>query len=764
MDWRNSMGIHNKLLCFILVILFSITHSLVFAEEAPIYLMDFYNVDIILANGEEIYEDELYEGYEIEVGSSIRTIEGGYAELELNDSTIIKIDEMTSFTVDELIAGGSGDKNIFTLTTGKFRAVVASIAGKENYQFNGYSSVCGVRGTDLGMVVDKVNNIDTAFVLDGVINYTNSATGQTLELTKDMMANTFDPVFSAIAISRELRNQIDSGLDFKKLKPAEVKSGGDRTKETEGDKETKSGDEKDDTSGVDTAIDSGKTGESDTESDTDTGEEPEAESEIPEWLQELLGMEIGSIIIGDETYAKAVLQPTIALGSLKTALYLPIIYQENMFDTDNWYRPNGNDEWSFGTDQEEPLDIAGDFFSDLFLKIKYLQWGEQRDDFWIKIGNMNDFTIGHGLIMRNYANDSEFPAIRRLGLNLGMDFEKAGFEFISNDISEIIDSPRIIGARGFVRPVGSLALGLSLIADINPGADLPAETGGVLPTAEEIGDPMFFNIGLDVEQPIVESGILSLVLFADLAGMIPWFRSDGSGTYADITSGPHFEAMFPDDPDSFLRNYGFSTGIFGNVLFIDYIADFRIFSGTFRPQFFDTTYDTSSSNYALQTANYIKDPDLDEWDNFTMGIYLEGGYTMEKIFSIEIGYMFPMTMDSVEGFQFLEGEDTLHAKFTLQSDVIPVVDISGSISYDRSYFYKMVAGETSPTGKILDWFDEYTSLNGEIIYAVSDNLDLVYLFSTTVARDPETGEVVYEEDGMTMQIDFSMGIETRIHY
>jgi hypothetical protein len=275
---------------------------------------------------------------------------------------------------------------------------------------------------------------------------------------------------------------------------------------------------------------------------------------------------------------------------------------------------------------------------------------------------------------------------------------------------------------------------------------------------------MFFNIGLDAEYPIIESGLLSMVLFADIAGMIPWFRNDGSGAYAGITSGPHFEAMIPDDPDSILRNYGFSTGILGNVLFIDYIADFRIFSGTFRPQFFDTTYDTKSSNYALETAGYILYPDADEWDNLTMGIYLEGGYTMEKIFSIEIGYMFPMTMDSVEGFQFLEGEDTLHAKFTLDSDVIPVVDISGSISYDRSYFYKMVAGEKSPTGKSLDWFDEYTSLNGEIVYAVSKNLDLAYLFSTAVARNPETGEVLYEADGVTMQIDFSMGIETRIHY
>ncbi|MBN2442595.1 MAG: hypothetical protein JXJ04_14670, partial [Spirochaetales bacterium] len=453
-----------------------------------------------------------------------------------------------------------------------------------------------------------------------------------------------------------------------------------------------------------------------------------------------------------------------ALGKFKTALYLPIIYQDDMFDPDKWYKPLGNNEWSFGTDQEGVVDITSDFLSDFFLKIKYLQWGYPRDDFWIKIGNMNDFTIGHGLIMKNYANDSEFPAVRRLGLNLGMDFESAGFEFISNDISEIIKSPRIIGGRGFIRPIGSLALGLSVIADINPGEDLPTLSGGPLPTAEEIGNPMLINVGIDIDQPIIESGLLSIVLFADLAGMFPWFLNDGSGAYAGIDAGPHFEAIVTGDSDTFLRNYGFSTGFFGNVLVIDYVLDFRIFSGTFRPQFFDTTYDTKSSNYALETAEYILNPEAEEWDSLTMGIYMQGGYTLDKIFSIEIGYMLPMTMGSVNGFEFMNGEDSLHAQFILRSDVIPVVNLSGSISYDRSYFYKMLAGEKSPTGKMLDWFDEYTSLNGEIVYAVSDNLDIAYLFSTAVARDPETGDILYESDNRTMKIDYSMGIETRIHY
>jgi hypothetical protein len=257
---------------------------------------------------------------------------------------------------------------------------------------------------------------------------------------------------------------------------------------------------------------------------------------------------------------------------------------------------------------------------------------------------------------------------------------------------------------------------------------------------------------------------LSIIAFADIAAMLPYFATDGRGIYSDITAGPHFEAIVTEDEDMFLRNYGFMSGIFGNVLFIDYVLDFRYFTGTFRPQFFNTAYDIKSSDYTLETAAYILEPDNEKWDSTTMGIYMEGGYTLDKIFSIELGYMFPMTLNDKDGFKFLEGEDTFHAQFTLQSDVIPVVDISGSISYDRTYFYRMVTGELSPTNKMLDWFDEYTSLSGEIVYAVNRNLDIAYLFATAVARDPATGDVLYENDGMTKKIDYTMGIETRIHY
>ena len=208
----------------------------------------------------------------------------------------------------------------------------------------------------------------------------------------------------------------------------------------------------------------------------------------------MLGVEIGSLTVGDETYAKAVISPTIAVNKLKVQLYLPIIYQDDLFNPNDWYEPAGNNEWSFGTDQGGAwFDIVADFASDLALKFKYLQYGDLRDPFFVKLGNLNTFTVGHGLIMRNYANDSEFPAVRRVGLNLGVDFGGGGFEAVVNDLADV----QIAGGRLYARPAGEavpLALGVSGIVDLYAARELGEESPGV-DWEDLIGDPMLINVG-----------------------------------------------------------------------------------------------------------------------------------------------------------------------------------------------------------------------------------------------------------------------------
>jgi hypothetical protein len=207
---------------------------------------------------------------------------------------------------------------------------------------------------------------------------------------------------------------------------------------------------------------------------------------------DFLGMEIGTVTwkgLGKGRDPAAV-QDQQAQGGL----YLPIIYHNDLFDSGDWYRPDGNDEWSFGTDQSGWDEVAVDLVNDIFLKIRYIEWGEQRDPFFFKFGNWGDLTMGHGSIMRHYANDLDFPSERKLGLNLGLDGKKGGLEAMISDAAE----PQLFGLRPYWKPGGGrFAMGFTALTDLNPEQVAYGD-------AAVNGQPLFLNGGLELS--IVEAG------------------------------------------------------------------------------------------------------------------------------------------------------------------------------------------------------------------------------------------------------------------
>jgi len=466
------------------------------------------------------------------------------------------------------------------------------------------------------------------------------------------------------------------------------------------------------------------------------------------YLRENLGMEIGALSINGVTYSKAVIQPVINLGKLSLGLYLPIIYQQNMFDPNDWYRPAGNDEWSFGTDPAYQGDLmaqATDFAADLALKIKFLEWGEQRDPFYLKVGNLKTMTIGHGLVMRNYANDADFPAVRRIGVNMGIDFTKTGFETVVNDLAE----PEIFGGRFYVRPAApsfNLAFGISTVADIDPAGDLPAEQRDLT------GDPIFLNAGLDLDLPILETNFLTFVLFGDVAGLLPYLREPITGQDAGFATDA---VMGPEGP----RNYGFSTGAFGNLLMVDWRLEYRYFTGAFEPALYNAMYDRLRGHHALRVADYLANPDAAEYQGTTSGIYGEAGFSLFEAVHVEAGYMWPWTVTD-SGVAFAD-EDFINLKLGIEKGVIPFADISGSISYERRTFMPALLGLTLDEGYAPALFDGNTVMKGEIIYPVAPTLDLAILVTTTTVTN-EDGTIVYENGAPKVNPSFS--VETRVHF
>jgi len=722
----------------ILIMLFLISFSVFAADEGEsatlVYAEDPYEMEMY--DTEENVQ-EVYIGDPVPQGYTLVTYNTS-AELELPDGSILKIASDTNFQLKGVRSSTKEESsNIASLAFGKLRAVAA--AGNANStRVNTPTAVCGVRGTDFGVSVN--NNGEFLAVKEGAVEFVKN-TGESIVLQAGQYANALGETFQAMPLSAEQLSQAFEGMDFEQLDPAQVPgaTSTEGTTEEEGE-------------GVDTTTSETTEGEADKE-------KPEP-NPVLEYLSEVLGMEIGSITIDGTTYSKAVLQPVFDVGKMRLGLYLPIIYSSDLFNPEDWYHPEGNNEWSFGTAEEDggqddsTLIRAQDFLNDLALKIRFFEWGGQRDDFYLRLGNLKTMTIGHGILMSNYANDIDFPAVRRLGVNMGVDLGSWGFESVVNDAGK----PRIAGGRLYLKPahkITDFAIGLSGITDLEPAVDLSEED------QEAYGNPIFANAAADLDLPILETDPFSFILFADGAGMVPYFRNDVPDS--DITSGFAWNAFIKEDVEEGLplRNYGLAAGAFGNALIMDWRLEYRNYHGIFKPHFYNKNYERQKGQYVKQMVEYLKNPNAEKYQNQTTGIYGEGGFSLMDKATFSLGYMWPwqITDDGIEPAE----EDYLHLNLELKEGLIPIKQVEGvhgSISYDRTKFaYTLMEAEDSED---LSLFDANTTVKGEVIYPLAPTLDLAVTISTAVLHDEE-GKVQYKDNG-DPEIGPTISIETKVHF
>lgn len=664
----------------------------------------------------------IVEGDFVPVGATITTGPSTSAELKLTpNGTIIRLAKSTTFTVSGLAATPQ-DKNAFALAAGKVRAVAAK-GGQ--YELRSQTAVCGVRGTDFAFAVEPgakaLLMVSKGLVAFQKLDEAGALLGE-LPVGAGEAADAFGAAFASFKFSSEQFAEAYGDLAFQKLKELDVPSGEPAAKAPE-------------------------EGE---------GEEPEAgsasakeEGPFVKWLREALGMEIGSVTINESTYAKAVIQPEIKLGKVKLGLYLPIIYSSNLFDPEDWYKPNGNSEWDFGTGvgwSNDPLAAGADALSDLALKIKYFEYGRQLEDpFFVKVGNLKGLTLGHGLIMRNYANDTEFPSVRRVGFNLGIDGGSAGFEAIVNDLAE----PEIFGTRLFFRPVPDfkLALGFSAVADLNPVASLS--------DPNLVGDPIMIGTGVDLDLPIISGDLMSLRFFADAATTIPYLRETTTG---GGESGFRYDVLYDNGAFS---NWGAASGLMGRVLFLDWRLEYRYFTGLFRASYFDSTYDRKRAEYALAYQPYLDGASISDAPT-VMGVYGEGGFSLLKDkLSFGFGYFWPWSPEaSTVAEQVAQSNDELHARLAVKKGLVPVIDLSGAIFYDRRGLARAIADGS------FRLFDESTVFGGELVMPVpkTPNLDLAILFATVPVRNPD-GTIDWKNEAAGIpEVKPSISIETRLHF
>ena len=705
----------------LILLLLTIVSFGAFAQYGePVAILEYYDDDLELeiTGADGIALVDIYYGMDLQEGDTIRTNRTG-AELRLDpNGSIIKLSPFTVFTIEKL-QKSSESSNDFNLVSGKIRAIAARAGLGERYQIKTQSAVCGIRGTDFG-VISIPGSEEKAFVVDGLIDYTNSLTMQKIQLGSGMVGDALAEVFQALAASAEQMNDLVKDVMFEQLDPNVVPGHGKAEEVVE---------EKEEETTEEVVVEDDKTT---VEEPAEKTEEEIAESALMKALSDMLGLEIGTVTIEGTTYSKAIIQPTFNLGKLKLSLYLPVVYKTDLFDPGDWYHPAGNNEYSFGTDKVGYKDIALDALSDLFLKIRYIEWGKQRDPFFFKVGNINNVTLGHGILMDGFSNDMDFPAIRRVGLNLGLEGKKAGIETIVNDFSH----PEIFGLRAYVKPLGPLALGISSVVDIDP--DGSTDTGSTVPE-----DTILLTAAADLDFPLIEADLLSFIFFADIAGMVPYMNGEFQGKMMYDMEAT--ELSFNN-----IRNFGWNAGLFGNILFVDYRLEYRYFDGVFKPSFFNSSYERLRGMYIEEVKTYLDNPTDNEP---VMGIYGEGGFTLFEKINATIGYMWPWSADGPsDNDEFLFEVEVLPG-------TIPVLDIYGSIAYHRTKFMPTLLQNGSGTG--LNLFDANTSLSGEIVYPLAPTLALAAVVGTSLKTNAD-GSIHYK-NGYPEMIPV-ITIETRIGF
>jgi hypothetical protein len=696
------------------------------AQTESIAVLEYFEfpnqVQIVDSDGFQV--SETYFGMVLGKGDYIIT-GAGSAEIRLTKSgSIIKLAPHTKFRIDSL-EGVQGDTdNIFTLAEGELRTITSTTAEGE-YEIHTPSAVGGANGADFAVSV-IAGSLEALAVQEGKVPFTKNS-GETIIIEEGKAADVFAEVFQPEVFSPEEIERIFYDMNFTILDPELVIRAAPEPEPVVQDS-------------VPPAA-------------ADPAPEPGWDKVVQFFRDHTaLDMEFGITTIDKESYARIIFQPKLTVGGLKAALYLPLVYTNNLANE----HPLGNDEWNFGAHKNWSTRYSRglqDFLRDLVLKIYYIEYGGPQDSFFLRAGAMDGISLGHGILMYKYANTSDFPAARRVGVYTKIDADFLAFEALTTDLAE----PEIFGGRLALYPVPSLPLGIGFSAALDryPARGAPETLSFGLPDDPRDVDPMLLGIAVDIDISLIKDESAALNFFTDAATIFPYLRyeyaANGLGG-----KGIQTDAFFDADSAAKFRNYGLMAGFTGKLDILDYRIDYRQSRGIFRPGFFGPAYDRIRGLASAQLLSFLRNPDAPEYNTPIIGFYGEAGLTFFEKLRLEAGYLWSFKSDRV---RFPSSDDDyLEFKIVFMKGLIPVTPFNRfylSLLYNRRMFVPSLTGR-----KHTEFFDANALLRGELTYSVTDEVDIAFSLTTTTLRDTN-GYILYDSDGLPKWV-YAFGLETRI--
>jgi len=438
-----------------------------------------------------------------------------------------------------------------------------------------------------------------------------------------------------------------------------------------------------------------------------------------------MGGGVGTVFIGDKMYSQIRLMPELTLGKFGIG-----IDAELLIDSEGNVRKEDWDDWR-----------------DYVNKIYYIRYGRRGDNFFGRIGGFPSYSLGHGLVMKDYTNMLRYPEVRQIGLQLGGKLPLAGMEVeaFTSDVTK----NEIVAARVSVQPLN--VTGIPLLKDLKFGATAARDNNQIKGLLDSDNDnyPDYYDdypFDKDKHNEVDENidywqGIYQEIE-GDTTGFHNWFESsqylvrnpsfDSLGTKEITVVGLDYEIPLVKGNLFSLGNYGEAAkilehkmgfifpGFYAKFLIFNANLEFRIYQDDFIPSFFDRIYDEQRATISNDSV-FVKEDLLKD------AIASKGwfGSLTTNIFN---------TLYFTVSYEDMYGQDNINrrslwAKTTLNTKAIPKIS-RAEVNYSQTGFDKLryfktpssliegiiaynLGGSTNLVGRYQERFADYDG-NGKI--------------------------------------------------
>ena len=397
----------------------------------------------------------------------------------------------------------------------------------------------------------------------------------------------------------------------------------------------------------------------------------------------------GTVTMDGVQWQRFSFRPDIPIGKFGLGLDLELfIDEEGKISDEGWDFSNKNRTWDTIT-----------------RKIYYVRYGKEFDPFYIKAGALDDVTLGYGLIMDGYRNTLNYPADKKLGMDMALrDIGSFGLDLhlMLNSVGDLKNDGAVLGGRIAFKPLkpsdkpllSKLTVGATIVRDINQFAGLADKDDDGYPDFQDgfpdddkrwedsDNDGFEDNIDIDIDGDNILDTRDSQVDRQDYInieeaknGVTVWgfdvglplvegpVRLDLYGQYAKIHTG-----------DSNLDG-GWGIGAPGLRLLAGRFhaqTEYRHFDGRFRPAYFDNLYEHERVRL-VGTLPVTK-------ENTLIDESLNG-------FHARAGFDFFGFADATAGYQYMTGDTTFNdliGKLEVGQNTLRMIP---KISLLEAYFY-----------------------------------------------------------------------------